>query len=62
MRSSVHHLDDQIGAIARIDFTLAGRQFDIGEPVLAVPELGGDQFLEERMLGSGGDRNVAAVG
>ena len=27
-----------------------------------MPELGGNQFLKERMLGSGGHGNVAAVG
>lgn len=58
----MHKLDDEIGAKARINFALAGRQLDICKTVLAVPELGGDQLLKERVLGSGSDRNVAAVG
>jgi len=58
----VHHLDNQVRTIPRIDFAFAGLQFDIREPVLTVPELRRDQLLKERMLGSSGDRNIAAIG
>jgi len=58
----MHHFDDQVGSEARIDLAFSGRQFDIGEAVLAVPEFRSDQFLEEWMLGSGGDWDVATVG
>ena len=62
VRSGVHHFDDQVWAIPRIDFALAGRQIDIREAVLTVPELRRGQLLKERMLGSSGDRNIAAIG
>src|SRR5882672_11223549 len=54
--------DDQVGAEARVHFALAGRQLDVGEAVFPVPELGGDKFLEERMLCAGSDGNVATIG
>ena len=62
MRRGVHHLDDEVRPEARIHFAFAGRQFDVGQTILAVPELGRDELLKERMLRPGGDRNVAAVG
>ena len=61
VRRGVHQLDDEIGTEAGVDLALAGRQFDVGQAVLAVPELGGDQLLKERMLCSGGDGDIAAV-
>ena len=61
MRRGVHHLDDEVRPEVRIHFALAGRQLDIRQPILAMPELGGDEFLKERMLRSGRDGNVAAV-
>ncbi len=62
MRRGMHHLNDEVGPEVRIHFTFAGRQFDIRQTILAVPELGGDEFLKERMLRSRRDWNVAPVG
>ncbi len=62
VRSGVHHLDDEVRPEVRIHFAFAGRQFDIRQTILAMPELGRDQFLKEGMLRSGGDWNVATVG
>jgi len=62
MRRGVHQFDDEVGAPAGVDFAFAGREVDIGEAVPAVPELGGDQLLKERMLSAGGDGDVTAIG
>ena len=62
MRRRVHQLNNEIRAITRVNFAFAGREFDIRQPILTVPELCCDQLLKERMLRSGCDRNVAAVG
>ena len=35
---------------------------NVGEAVRAVPELGGDELLKERMLRATGDGNVASIG
>jgi hypothetical protein len=58
----VHYLNDEIGCKTRVYLAIAGWQVDIGQTVLAVPELGGNELLKERVLSSGGDRYVAAVG
>src|SRR5215813_1156334 len=49
MRDGMDELDDEIGAVARVHFAFAGGEFDIGEAVLAVPELGGDELLKKRL-------------
>jgi hypothetical protein len=46
----------------RIGFRFAGPELDIRQSVLAVPELGGDQFLKQRVLSSTGHGYVATVG
>ena len=62
VRRGVDHLDDEVWAKMRIHFALAGRQFDIRQTILAMPELSRDELLEERMLRSGSDGNIAPVG
>src|SRR5882724_4880590 len=62
VRGAADELDDQIGAEARVHLALAGRQLDIGEAVFPVPELGGDELLEERMLCAGSYGDFAAIG
>ena len=42
----VNHLNDQVGAEARIGFAFAGRQLDVRQTVGAMPEFGGDQLLK----------------
>ena len=62
MRRGVNHFDDEVGGEPRVGLALARGEFDVGKAVLAVPELGGDELLRERMLGAVGDGNIAAVG
>ncbi len=56
----MHHLDDEIGAEARIRLAFRRRQLHSGEAVLAVPELRGDQLLVERVLRPRRNRDIAA--
>ena len=56
------HLNDQVGAETRIGFTFGGREVDVGEAVGAMPELGGDEFLKQRVLRAAGDGDIAAIG
>ncbi len=62
VRRGVHHLDDEVRSEVRIHFAFAGRQFDIRQTILAMPELSGDELLKKRMLRARRDRNVATVG
>src|SRR5712692_6603619 len=55
----VRHLDDEIGAEARICLAFRRWQFHSGETVLAMPELRGDQFLVEGVLRPGRNRDIA---
>ncbi len=61
VRRGMHHLDDQVWSEMRIHFALAGRQFDIRQSILAMPELSRNEFLEERMLRPGRDGNIASI-
>ena len=58
----VNHLNDQVRSEARIRFALARGQFHVRQPVCAVPEFRGDQFLKQRMLRAAGHGNIAAFG
>ena len=61
MRRFVHKLNDQIGTKTRVHLALAGRQFDIRQSILAMPELGGDQLLKQRMPRSSRHWNIAPL-
>ncbi len=58
----MHQLDYEIRPKTRIYLAFAGRQFDIRQTIFAVPELGRDQFLKERMLRAGCHWDVTTVG
>ena len=61
VRRSVDELDDEVGTEAGVDLALAGRKLDVGQAVLAVPQLSRDQLLKQRVLCSRGDGDIAAV-
>ena len=62
MRILVNHFNNEVGTEAGVGFAFRGRQLNICQPILAVPELSRDQLLIQRMLCPSRHQNVAASG
>ncbi len=61
MRVLMHHLNDQVGPEAPIGLAFRGGQIDSGKTIRAVPELGRDQLLIQRVLGSARYQHITSV-